>query len=286
MNSFNDGWSTSSTPNLIRSLPRQSPVTTPSQITPSGTSPYGRRPNPKLIRVRRTQAPSALQVDDRYDSIMDFGGNPQQLVHQAMPRFPELNCEGVRSSSGLHEDGLNPAHGQAAFTSTRPAMSKRDLPSFAVQHCIRLPDHSAEANYRFPSSQMLRLEGIPCSSSPCSALGTPTGSLKDSSFSTPDSSAANSKTSSLRNFTNSDEMNVDTDSDAGSGPTASLKTHASGTNMSCLRVEYPQTLSRPQTSSSCLPTQAHIMSNVRTGLPIWNHSVACASLSILHVEFV
>ncbi|KZM27368.1 uncharacterized protein EKO05_0010468 [Ascochyta rabiei] len=105
---------------------------------------------------------------------------------------------------------------------------------------------------------MPRREGIPCSSAPCSVADTSAGST------------TSSKSSSLRNFMNFDKMEVDTDID-----TRPARFHFTKTKTPSRQPAPPHVFPRPKVPTSYSPApQTHIMNAARTGLPIWNHSVA------------
>ncbi|KAF2623874.1 hypothetical protein BU25DRAFT_169767 [Macroventuria anomochaeta] len=275
-------WSTPPTPTTSPSFPQQFSTTlpfynpvpyTPPRVSQRGVGAQPRTTNPKLAKVRPSYRASALRSEVRYDSITQLDGTPESSAQDpSRAEDSTLNPEDDRITSDPTGSPSNFRHGPSGII-PHSALPTGYYPSLAVQACIRMPNRptrsirAAEEEYRFPPRATFIKEGIACSSSPCTApnsrYNTPVDTPFVTPFATPPDSSANSRAPSLRNFRHNGrvwaEMEIDTDCDERS--VDSLTTHVGGTRPTGAQV--------PRAHAH--PGGTHNMSDIRTGIPFWNH---------------
>lgn len=217
--------------------------------------------------VRPGYRVSSLRTEVRFDSSLQLNHVAESSAQgSAMFNGSVLNSEDHRSTSDPYGSRTSYRYEPAGIR-TRPAMPVPYYPTLAVQACVRTPKRSnrsiraAEEEYRFPHGLVLKKEGIPCSSTPCTAphsqYNTPVETPSDTPPDSPAILARPSLQDIERNGGAFDEAKTGTDSDVDS-----LTTHAGGTRPTGVR----NARSRSHLGS------AHNMSNFRTGLPFWNHA--------------
>lgn len=231
-----------------------------------------------------------------------------QLEKSSGESSPHLNATSGSSAPRLGTIHLPPSHVVSpGFTHSRPLDSPahpspltRNVPYFAAKHCNRVPDRSLQERYRFPTSEMLQVESIPCSSNQCSKSNTPNGTPRCSPAASPTNSPGNSRSSSLLRCAGPDGTIGDRGSEAHAGSVGSLRTHTGSQRcphslgFPCTQVPvahspsslapippapfppppWPQTPHPKVVEAHSPHRQAHSKRDIRVGVAKWNHDVA------------
>lgn len=217
--------------------------------------------------VRRSQyRGSNLRTEVRFDDTTpQLPHTVDSSFHRRSPApSPWPSSDGNRCTLGPYCEDDECDH-------TRPETQRPYFPSLATQACIRMPrqaswgQREAESKYRFPSSEALKQEGIPCASPACSAPGSaytspinsPISSPPDTPADTPPASKPTSLRTSKRRGGVFDDINIDTDSDGSIDSIDSLTTHVGGTRLRDLQ----NARSQPQLGS-------------KMGVPFWRRKAA------------
>ncbi|KAJ8107692.1 hypothetical protein OPT61_g8695 [Boeremia exigua] len=141
----------------------------------------------KIVRVRPDHRSSHLRREVRYNS-------QTQVDYTTGFSAQNSATHGILNTSPESHNIFSDPFGNATTHHTRPVVPAHRCPNRAAQACIRPPQRwirpvrASEEEYRFPSRQVLREEGHPCTSIPCTAPNSLYCTPIDTPFATPPAS--------------------------------------------------------------------------------------------------